>query len=117
MAGIPKLIEAGEAIGFRIRPNRREVSRYRTKAAVEVANTSGAKAAMSVEDISSHGCSIKGDVQWLRLGMILSIVLANEQPVQAVIRWVRGGKAGVEFFRPLTAAQSGWQRLITEAGF
>ena len=117
MARILKIVEVEDPAEARFIPNRREFSRYSVKAEVEVANAAGAKAAMRVEDLSSHGCSIKGEVDWLRLGMILSIVLEHEPPVQAITRWVRGGKAGVEFFRPLNTAQADWQALLKQQGF
>ena len=117
MGRMLKIVELDDDTGSRFIPSRREVTRYLVKAAVEVANTSGTKAAMRVEDLSSHGCSIKGEVDWLRLGMILSIVLEHEPPVQAITRWVRGGKAGVEFFRPLNTAQADWQALLKQQGF
>ena len=117
MARMLKIVEVDDVTESRFIPNRREITRFLVKALVEVANASGTKAAMSVEDLSSHGCSIKGEVDWLRLGMILSIVLENGPPVQAITRWVRGGKAGVEFFRPLNAAQADWQALMKQQGF
>lgn len=117
MARILKIVEVEDPAEARFIPNRREFSRYSVKAEVEVANAAGTKAAMSVEDLSSHGCSIKGEVDWLRLGMILSIVLEHEPPMQAITRWVRDGKAGVEFFRPLNAAQTDWQALMKQQGF
>ena len=114
MAAIPKFVEVDHEAEYRATPNRRETSRYQVAAQVKVTNGAGSNVTMSVEDISSHGCSIRGEVQWLRLGMILSIVLEDEPAVQAIIRWVRDGRAGMEFFRPITAAQTGWQALMPD---
>ncbi len=73
---------------------------------------------MRVIDLSTHGCGINGDASSsMRLGMILSIRLDDERPIQAIIRWIRGEVAGIEFFRPITADQSGWRALLADQSF
>ncbi len=96
---------------------RRKVARHRANAIVQVSNAAGLATSMRVIDLSTHGCSINGDASTLRLGMILSINLGDDRPIQAIIRWVRGEVAGIEFFRPLIADQSAWRALLADQGF
>ncbi len=117
MVAAPKFIQAIKPAVALSGADRRKVSRHDVSALVQVANAAGNSAAMDVEDLSTHGCSIKGDATWLRLGMILSISLQDDPPVRAITRWVRGGVAGVEFFRPLAAQQLCWRGLLADQGF
>lgn len=96
---------------------RRKVVRRPASAIVQVSNAAGITASLRVIDLSSHGCSINGDASSLRLGMILSMSLGGERPIQAIIRWIRGEVAGIEFFRPITADQSGWRALLADQSF
>lgn len=112
MATSQKSVQAANAAGVESRPDRRKASRRAVSARVQVSNVAGSGSILTVEDLSSYGCSIKGDTSWLRLGMILSIRLEDDLPVQAVTRWVRSNVAGVEFFRPLNSAQQCWRALL-----
>lgn len=59
-----------------------------------------------MRDVSIFGCALESDATWLRGGMFLSLVLAESWSIQALVRWVRGGRAGVEFLRPICVDQA-----------
>ena len=67
---------------------------------------------MTINNVSPHGCNIKGDADWLRMGSFVGVSLGAGQPLQAIVRWLRDGSAGLEFLRPVPADNAPWQELI-----
>ena len=59
-----------------------------------------------IQDISVHGCHLETDAGWMRLGQFVSLRLSSDWTIQAVVRWVRDHRAGVEFLRPITDADA-----------
>ncbi len=59
-------------------------------------------------DISTHGCSIRSDADWLRMGMFITVQLGEDASLEAIIRWVREDAAGLEFLRPISPDQLEW---------
>ena len=53
-------------------------------------------------NVSTFGCALQCDASWLRTGLFVEIVLNDEWKVRAILRWVRDGKAGAEFLRPIS---------------
>jgi hypothetical protein len=41
----------------------------------------------------------------------VALRLDDAEPLQAVVRWVRDGRAGLEFLRPLPPVPGPWQDL------
>ena len=93
------------------RPARRKAQRKLADAAVLVSSTSGQDATARIGDASTHGCSLVIDAEWLRAGRFVALRLDDADPLQAVVRWVRDGRAGLEFLRPLPPVPGPWQDL------
>ena len=92
-------------------PTRRKAHRRLVDATVTVLTASGDEAAARVGDASTHGCSLTVDAGWLRNGRFVTLLLDDAEPLQAIVRWVRDGRAGLEFLRPLPAGSGAWQDL------
>lgn len=95
---------------------RRRASRTLVEIEALVASVRGQSSRMGIGDISAHGCSLSSDADWLRIGGFLSISAGTRPPLEGVIRWLRDGKAGVEFLRPVPAAYREWHELIDSFG-
>jgi hypothetical protein len=96
------------------RPRTRKVSRRNVNASALVASMHGDRTEAAVGDISTHGCSIQTDADWLRMGMFVSIQLGQEEALHAIVRWVRGGAGGVEFLRPITSDRLEWHARMDD---
>jgi hypothetical protein len=96
-----------ESVSSKIaRPNTRRVLRFTAHTRVSVRSSHGDRSKAHIRDVSVFGCSLECDAAWLRGGMFVSIGLSSEWTVQAVVRWVREGRAGVEFLRPISEAEA-----------
>jgi PilZ domain len=84
----------------------RAVERKQTKGSVLVQNTRGDRCIARLRDISTYGCNLLTDAEWLRAGNFVSIRLGAERTIQAVVRWSRDGASGVEFLRPIAEAEA-----------
>ena len=93
---------------------RRKVERARAQAEARLASSRGDEATVWLGDASTHGCSVRCDADWLRTGRFVTVALGVDEPVQAVVRWVRDGVAGLEFLRPLSPTMLEWKRLIEQ---
>jgi len=93
---------------------RRKVERVRAQTEARLASSRGEEVMVWLGDASTHGCSVRCDAEWLRTGRFVTVALVGDQPVQAVVRWVRDGVAGLEFLRPLPATMTEWKRLIEQ---
>lgn len=67
---------------------------------------------VQLADISTHGCCVRSDAEGLRIGRFVAIGIEQEPMLQAVIRWVRDGAAGMEFLRPIPPEQREWHELM-----
>lgn len=83
-------------------PQTRRVSRLRSQTHVTVRSSQGDRSKALVRDVSIHGCSIQTDSTWIRLGQFVSLRMSSEWTIQAIVRWVRDDRAGLEFLRPIT---------------
>lgn len=61
-------------------------------------------------DLSQGGCSIVGSGEAFLPGEAIQLRIANFKPITAQIRWLEGGKVGVEFHSALSG------RLIDQLG-
>ena len=93
-------------------PRRRKVARQAAWATATLRLGDGESSEVSLADISTHGLRIKGDLTWLRAGQFVSIAIEPEPALQAIVRWVRDGEAGMEFLRPIPAERAEWHALI-----
>jgi len=93
-------------------PDRRRQRRRKTTRGASIESAKGGAAKVELSDVSQHGCSIVGGTDQLRVGGFVSIALAEGKPLQAIVRWVREGKAGLEFLWPVPADHAEWHDLI-----
>jgi len=93
-------------------PRRRKVARRPAWAKATVRLTDGDTSEVCLDDISTHGLRLREVASWLRAGQFVSIALGDEAPLQAIVRWVRDGEAGLEFLRPVPRDRAEWHALI-----
>jgi len=65
-----------------------------------------------LSDVSIFGCSIRRDATWIRPGRVLSLSLDGTAPIQAIVRWVSDGAAGMEFMREIPRERTEWHALL-----
>ena len=92
-----------EAFGDAILPGRRKASRAVVQVEAKITSAQDNCATVTINNVSPHGCNIKGDANWLRIGSFVGVSLEGGQPLQAIVRWLRDGSAGLEFLRPCQA--------------
>ena len=106
------VLERIEALGEAILPGRRKAARAIVQVGASITSVRGDSAAVTINNVSTHGCNIKGDAKWLRIGSCVGVSLEGSQPLQAIVRWLRDGSAGLEFLRPVSPQNTAWQELI-----
>jgi hypothetical protein len=101
---------------------RRREHRHTTRytATLETARSGVMK--VELADVSTHGCCIRAPdnddrTDWLRQGTFVSIRLEDSSApeaakLEAVVRWVRGHTAGMEFLRPVPPGRLDWRELM-----
>jgi hypothetical protein len=95
-----------------LRRERRKASRYPAEVTATLLSAGGAIAEVRLADVSTHGCNVKGDVEWMRAGAFVSIGFEDEPPLGAIVRWTRDGAAGMEFLKPVPLERKEWHALI-----
>lgn len=106
------VLESIGAIGEAIMPSRRKVVRSVVQVEARVTSSRGDTATVTINNVSPHGCNIKCDAAWLRMGSFVGVGLGGDQPLQAIVRWLRDGSAGLEFMRPVPSGNKPWHELI-----
>lgn len=101
----------------RVRDDRRREQRHAVRYDAVLESARGESIPVRLADISPHGCNVRGLTDWLRPGAFIAIRLGNdigddEPALQAIVRWVRGDAAGMEFVRPVPAARRDWHNLM-----
>lgn len=105
LARLQSTIEDDEA-------DRRREARYRTREKARISSVRGDRAPALIADVSLHGCCIQCDADWLREGRFVSIELGRDSSLQAIVRWVRDGAAGMEFLHAVPANCQEWRDLM-----
>jgi hypothetical protein len=100
------------ALPVDIRPERRKASRYPAEVNAVLTSSHGDEADVQLADVSTHGCNVRGVVDWLRTGSFVSIGFDDETPLHAIVRWTRGDAAGMEFLQPIPPERTEWHALI-----
>jgi hypothetical protein len=80
----------------------RKVDRRPVSGKVIVQSNNGDRTTSRLRDISTYGCNLACDADWLRMGRFISLRLAQDWTIQAIVRWTRDGIAGIEFLRPIS---------------
>lgn len=88
------------------RPQTRRTTRLLTSECVVIQSNHGDRSEADLRNVSTFGCSLQSDALWLRPGLFVAIALADDWTVHAVLRWVREGRAGAEFLRPISQAEA-----------
>jgi len=97
---------------------RRKVNRRPARAVARLASSTGASGQGTIADLSTHGCCIRSDASWLRLGSFVSIAIGEEEVgIQAIVRWLRDGSVGLEFLRPVAPERTEWHELMDSPFF
>ncbi len=94
---------------------RRKAVRRAVDTQVRVSNSAEERCDARISDLSLHGCNVKCEAVWLRIGAFISIELGEDRPVEGIVRWVRDDSCGVEFLHPLSHDLEDWQTLIGQS--
>ena len=97
--------------------DRRRETRHPARASARLNSSRGESAEVLLADVSTHGCAVTIEQPWLRPGAFVSIAIAQGQglqarPLQAIVRWVREGSAGMEFLAPIPTDLTEWHELM-----
>lgn len=84
-----------------VRQERRRTERKLVRASLVVTTGDGESAAAEMNDVSSLGCNLRADVDWIRLGRFVTASLGDDLSFTGIVRWSRDGVHGLEFLRPL----------------
>lgn len=57
-----------------------------------------------LSNITLHGCNLTPELGSFRIGQIIAIKLTEHVTAGGIVRWVRAGRAGIEFLRPISPA-------------
>lgn len=82
---------------------RRRAGRFPVRLVVDVSIFAGATYRSSLVDLSEHGCSLQSDSPPVKAGQFVTVNLSPSQQSAAIVRWVRGDLAGVEFLHPISS--------------
>lgn len=91
--------------------DRRRAARYCAEVTARLHSSHGHVDVLLV-DVSTHGCSVRGDLSGLRAGSFIAIGLGDKPALQAIVRWLRDGAGGLEFLHPVPREQREWHRLM-----
>ena len=109
LARLENIPEIDEAKAER---NRRREPRFATRFDARIENSRGDSADALIDEVSLHGCRIQTDEPWIRVGGFVSIRIEQGAGLQAIVRWMRDGAAGMEFLRPIPPEYGNWHELM-----
>ena len=92
--------------------DRRRERRHATQYEAMLETSQGRRLSVRLADISHHGCCVETSGDGLRQGAFVSIGLCDHSMLPAIVRWVRGQAAGMEFLRAVPADQTAWMDLM-----
>ncbi|WP_395327065.1 PilZ domain-containing protein [Novosphingobium sp. BL-8H] len=95
---------------------RRREQRHATRYAAWIESSRGERTDSVLTDVSLHGCCVSGAAAWLRQGAFVSIGLGQGAALRAVVRWVRGNLAGMEFLHAVPHGAREWHELMDIVG-
>lgn len=95
---------------------RRRELRHVTHYFAHVESLRGDRMESLLTDVSLHGCCVSGAAAWLRQGAFVSIAIGTNEALRAVVRWVRGDAAGMEFLHAVPSSAREWHDLMDMPG-
>lgn len=81
--------------------DRRIEMRTKMAASVQISNAQGQSQKVQMIDLSKNGAQLVGTAG-LTQGMMISIILQNEEPVRAEVVWQKGDSIGIRFEQPIS---------------
>ncbi|MET0589221.1 MAG: PilZ domain-containing protein [Novosphingobium sp.] len=108
VTAIARLVQPQESVRVAQRGAQRVIAQRRGL----INSAHGESALVLIGDASSHGCSIQCASGSLRPGRFVSIGFEDGTPLQAIVRWVREDRAGLDFLHAVPAHLDVWQTLI-----
>lgn len=105
---IARLVQPQETV----RVVQRATSRLAVQRRGQISSAQGETAPVMIGETSLHGCCVQCASGWLRPGRFVSIGIEDSAPLQAVVRWVREDRAGLDFLQAVPAHRDHWQALI-----
>lgn len=112
LAGMPRLYSDDDT--HSVAGEKRRVVRKASNVDVTMKSAQGEETPVVLGDISSHGCSVGRNADWLKQGVFVWLQAGGEAAVIGIVRWIREDAAGIEFVRPLTPGGYGLASLIDE---
>jgi hypothetical protein len=91
---------------------RRRTGRAEHSATATVVMAGKTPCAAWLTDVSLHGCCVETRADWLRPGRFVAVGLGEGEALECIVRWSRGGIAGLELLRPIPQSRSDWFALI-----
>lgn len=104
--------EQQPGFGRRSKSDRRRETRYSAWFKGRLHSSDGQKEKILIADVSIHGCSIRTEATWLRVGRFVAVSVDGGTKQDAIVRWVRDGAAGMEFLRPIPSNARVWADLL-----
>ncbi|WP_395394330.1 PilZ domain-containing protein [Novosphingobium sp. BL-8A] len=95
---------------------RRREQRHATRYTAWIESSRGDRADAVLTDVSLHGCCVSGGATWLRQGAFVSVAVGDGQALKAVVRWIRGDMAGMEFLHAVPHGAREWHELMDITG-
>jgi len=79
----------------------RKETRNAVKLGAKCRTVSGIRDEGAIHDISSRGCCVTMRTLYLRIGSRVIVRPDGLEGISGIVRWIAGGRAGVEFDTPL----------------
>ncbi|KHK91073.1 PilZ domain-containing protein [Novosphingobium malaysiense] len=92
--------------------DRRREERHVTRFEATLETSRGGRHAVLLADVSLHGCCVQTDSDDLRQGAFVSVGMGEDSMLPAIVRWVRGRAAGMEFLRAVPPDRTEWYELM-----
>mgnify|MGYP001767312343 CR=1 FL=1 len=107
-APLPRLFASPQVV----RDDRRRERRHLARFEATLKTSQGRRIPVMLTDVSLHGCCVESDADSLRQGTFVSIGLGEEPMLPAIVRWVRGEMAGMEFLHAIPPDRFDWHDLM-----
>jgi hypothetical protein len=98
------------------RTNQRRASRASVLMPASCRTATGRRGDVSIVDLTAEGCRIFTKAVPLSVGLKLRIRAQSLESLPGVVRWVRGGFAGIEFDNPLYGPVAEHLQRVYSAG-
>lgn len=91
---------------------RRREARHATRFDATLELPDGDQFSVLLTDVSLHGCALQAESDFLHQGSVVAIGVGAEPRISAVVRWVHGNAAGMEFLRQAPTDRASWRALM-----